>query len=390
MEDLEGTEVVQVGESNTYELQKGGRTLPSFVRLLKALQTRIDPTGNGGFRQFTDRLFWKAYAMANFPDPQKGWRAQAINEAIRIASEERFDLILSSSSPFTTHMIAHTLSDELRIPWVAEYRDLWSQNHNSPFGPILRLYAGRLETRTVRSATAIVTVSPFWAKDLESLHPGKRIESFTNGFDPQRYPPCKKDRDKFVITYAGQIYWGKQNPNIILEAISTLIASGKLDETKVELRFYGPHDDRLSSLIDSFRLSSVARQYGVVPRQESISKQCESNAVLLLAWDDPSQPGWIPLKLVEYLGCCNPIIATGGSPSSIISDILRSTNAGFSCTDVNETASALLQLYRSALEGHQDEMERKVDEIKKFDFSEISRNYAKFLDEIALTLQPSS
>jgi len=36
---------------------------------------------------------------------------------------------ISSSPPVSTHLIASQLSKEQPIPWIADLRDLWTQNH---------------------------------------------------------------------------------------------------------------------------------------------------------------------------------------------------------------------------------------------------------------------
>jgi hypothetical protein len=382
MKDLEGIPIFQVGEPSIYESRKQKSRVAGRAHLLKGIQEKLDPTGTGGFRELTDRLYWKAYGIFNYPDPQKGWRMPGTEVALKIASGAKFDAVLSSSSPVTAHFIARAVSQELAIPWIAEFRDLWSQNHNTPFGPFMRWYTRRLEMTTLKNANAIVTVSPLWAKDLSKLH-GKRVDCLTNGFDPQYYSPCPKLPGKFVITYTGQIYWGKQNPSLVLEAISSLVSEGSIKRESIELRFFGPKDKRLDVLVENFELTGIVRQFGVVPREESIARQCESGAVLLLAWDDPTQPGWVPLKLVEYLGCCNPILATGGSHDSIIAEILRKTSTGVLCSNRKETRETLLLWYDAYFSERWPVVRRNANEVRRYDFSEIARDYASLLNEVS-------
>jgi len=46
-----------------------------------------------------------------------------------------------------------------------------------------------------------------------------------------------------------------------------------------------------------------------IPLKESIKKQKESSALLLLGWNDPQAAGDITSKFFEYMGAGKPILA---------------------------------------------------------------------------------
>ena len=64
-----------------------------------------------------------------FPDLYKGWYLPALREARKILQEEKIDLIFTSSPPYTSAFIAKKLKEEFGVPWVVEWRDLWSGNY---------------------------------------------------------------------------------------------------------------------------------------------------------------------------------------------------------------------------------------------------------------------
>ncbi len=158
-----------------------------------------------------------------YPDAHEKWKPYALKCANALLEKEKVDAIISSSSPVTSHLIARELKNKWRIPWIADLRDLWTQNHNYYYGSMRKFVEQRLEVNTLKTADALVTVSPLWAEDLKKLHKKKIIYSISNGFDPDLLRSKEKNlASKFSITYTGPIYTGKHNTGEFLNALRDL------------------------------------------------------------------------------------------------------------------------------------------------------------------------
>ena len=70
------------------------------------------------------------------------------------------DAILSSSFPITAHLVGAAPAPEAGVPWVAEFRDPWSEMLAPGLGAAR---AARLERSLARDAAAVVMTSPSWA-----------------------------------------------------------------------------------------------------------------------------------------------------------------------------------------------------------------------------------
>ncbi len=57
-----------------------------------------------------------------------GWLPFAVRRGLEILKEGNIDLIFSTSLPNTCHLVAFILKKKFRIPWVADFRDPWTQN----------------------------------------------------------------------------------------------------------------------------------------------------------------------------------------------------------------------------------------------------------------------
>ncbi|MDP2931788.1 MAG: hypothetical protein Q8O05_04730, partial [Chloroflexota bacterium] len=328
-----------------------------------------------------DSLITLGGAIINYPCPDKNWRPFALKAARELWQQEKIEAVISSSPPVVSHLIGGELKAAHQVTWVADLRDLWSQNHNYIYGPVRKFFDRRLERKTLSKSDALVTVAEPWAEKLRSLHRGKPVVSITHGFDPAEVnsPPAKLTA-KFTITYTGSIYPGKQDPVKLLDALRDLISEGAVKPGDIEVRFYGREQDWLDNAIAQHGLSDVVKQHGLVPRQVALEKQRESQLLLLLDWDDPLERGVYAGKVFEYLAARRPILATGGSRGDVVGELLAETGAGVhapTLADIKDTLRQLYQQYRatSAVAYHGDEAK-----VNQYSQREMARKFAGLLD----------
>jgi hypothetical protein len=281
-----------------------------------------------------------------YPDPQKWWRAYAVQAGEDILRQQNIKAMISISPPATSHIIAGTLKEKFNIPWVADFRDLWTQNYYYPYSPLRRMRERKLEVKTISAANVLVTVSKPAADDLSSLHRQKPIHSIPNGFDPaEANTTLVKLTDKFTITYTGNLYPGKQSPEPLFAALYDLISEGSTDANDIGVRFYGPQAGWIDKQAERYGLTDIVKQFGMVPREIALNKQRESQLLLLLKWNDSKQKGAYSAKIFEYLAARRPVLAVGGFPD-VVDQLLDNTKAGVSRRTKEDTKALLLRLYQ--------------------------------------------
>lgn len=375
--------LIEIGEPVSFETKKNETPFRSRTqRGLKRTIMKIDSNSDQRLSRALEMQYWRLYHVMNYPDPNRSWCKPALMAAKGLTENESFDLLLSSSSPIVTHLVAKDVHEQCGIPWIAELRDLWSQNHNLHMGKLMKTRTERLERDTLKGASILVTVSPTWAQDLISVHGSKEVRCITNGYDPQSYSsqPCSKTKN-FTITYTGQIYRGKQDPSKFLMALKQAMEGGLMDSKNVEFRLFGPGNDTVTRLASELGLTDRVTQYGVVTRQASLDHQCESQLLLLMNWDEEGQFGVIPLKLFEYMGSGTPIIVTGGKPGDEVSKIIEETRCGaceYSLQDLVRTLSSYYAEWSKKGAIHSDRDDEMVD---KYSFRNLSHDYSKVFDE---------
>ncbi len=113
-------------------------------------------------RPITTRLIKLIEGIITYPDVEKGWRSFASKAADEFLRKEEIEAMISVW-PVTAHLIAREIKNKYKIPWVADFPDLWSQNHNYSYGALRRAIDKRLETKTLKTADILTTVSQPWA-----------------------------------------------------------------------------------------------------------------------------------------------------------------------------------------------------------------------------------
>lgn len=253
------------------------------------------------------------------PDGQIGWYPFAVSAGRGAIREGRFDAIFSSSFPVTAHLVGRRLHRDTGIPWVAEFRDLWTD-----WGGVSqrrRRLDQTMERSIIAEAAEIVTVSPAYAAALHAR--GARHASvMTNGFDPSDFVECKR-QNGITAGYLGQYYPDRQDLDTALHALGRLAREGMLPN--LHLRFIGNLHSDLNLSIRRSGVANFLECTGIVPHKEALRYLHESSLLLLAGpttVDTPLLRGNIPGKTFEYLGSGRPVLFIG-HPESDVAQILR-------------------------------------------------------------------
>jgi len=352
--------VVTVDPMVGYYTKTGGLKTPETVRVVRTKDRSLHRAVSGGSArlrhgasrradrslfEFVPRALRPLYRLYKrlicFPDEVILWYVLGYREIQRIAAKERPSIIYSSALPSTCHLIASRLSRDLGLPWVAEYRDLWTQNHLWTRPWPLRGIEQRIERRAIHRASALVTVSSHLADQLRASH-DKHVEVIPNGYDEQAPVfSASAHTPRLRLVYTGMIYPRTRDPGPIFEGIRTLINEGVLTQDDVSISFYGRRLDYLKGLIASYPelLPSIQVQ-GEVPHRVSLDAQRDASVLLLLESTDASAKGVVTGKLPEYLGARRPILAIAPREGAIAS-ILAHTRAGRVAASAEEVAGIL-------------------------------------------------
>ena len=268
---------------------------------------------------------------------------------------------------------------------MADFRDLWTQNHYISHNFIRKTVEKRLELKTLSVADVLVSVSKPWTEQLHHLHKGKPVRCIPNGFDPEELVKSQVQLNgKFTMTYCGKLYSGKRDPSLLLEVLRELITKGNIDPNDIQIRFYGHEEKWLENKINLYGLQNVAKHYGRVSRETVLKKQRESQVLLLLNWDtpNPGEKGTCPGKLFEYLTAQRLILAIGGPPGAV-TDILKETRSGVHIFNPEDLRQVLLQCYQEYKAKGVISYKGREEKIMKYNHREMARKFANVLSSVS-------
>ena len=277
--------------------------------------------GNDNFkdwlkRQYRHLFFW--------PDAQRGWVKAAIKTGNALMADKRFDLIYCSAPSFSGLRVAHKLHQKFAVPWIAEYRDLWTDNHyfSSPFAKaLIEKYWERL---ILCDTTAIVTVSQPLA-DLLQTHK-KPVWVIKNGFDAKEFaclPEKSADKEHGLkIVFTGNVYKENNDLDCLCQGIKQFIQQGG----KLQLSVVGRNIAPLIRAAQQAGISNYVDFKNLVPRQQALQLQKSADVLVLFLWQGDNQ-GILGTKLFEYSGARHPILAIG-SKRNDQAGIIQETGIG--------------------------------------------------------------
>lgn len=297
---------------------------------------------------FARRLGRWYKTLFHWPDAEAGWVGAAVARGLDLIKAKPFDVVFVSAPPFSSLRVGARLADLGGIPWVADFRDLWSDNHAYDH-PRWRLALDRRwETSLLKTASALATVSSPLAEKLKQH--GLPTWVVRNGFDPDEYnsvlsADVRTNCDELLIAYTGNIYPEHHDVEKFCEGLSMFAASGG----RARVRVVGRNVAILTEAARRYGVLSLIDVSFMVPRAEALAMQKAADVLLMFLWRG-GEDGIYTTKFFEYMGAERSILAIG-SPESDVGQWIRSADLGRTAKSASEVTEYLTNWYEQKLSG---------------------------------------
>ena len=266
------------------------------------------------------------------PDARRFWIAPSVRRLADYLKERPVDALLSTGPPHTTHLIARNLRRRTATPWLADFRDPWT---NIDFYDQLMLtpWADRRHRRgeasVLREADAVTTVSWSWAEDFREL--GRPdVTVVTNGYDTADFPAELPEPDAtFTLCHIGSLNRDR-NSEPLWRTLAELATEDPAFGRDLRLRFIGKTEEHTFRQLRELGLGDNLEAIDYLPHSEVTAQLGRARVLLLLTNDTPNVSGVVPGKLYEYLAAGRPILGVGTADGDS-ARILRETGAGRMC-----------------------------------------------------------
>jgi glycosyltransferase involved in cell wall biosynthesis len=327
------------------------------------------------------------WVRGNFfiPDARKFWIKPSVNYLSDYLKNNKIDAVISTGPPHSMHLIALGLKQKFNIPWIADFRDPWTQ---IDFYNQLHLTSWadnkhkKLEKLVLQTADKVVTVSSHWAEDLKLLCE-RNIDVITNGFDADDFNHKNEDAllTGFLFHHIGALNKDR-NPHTLWKVLGKLCIESKEFKSDLKLKFTGKTD---AAVFDSLKENGIfenAEKTDYMAHSEVVKLLLKSPILLLPLNDTPNVLGIVPGKLFEYLAAKRPIFAIGnmeGDTAKIIADAHAGEMVGFK--DEENTKIRVLELYKQFKEHN---LKINSTSIEKYSRKSCAESYTKLLNEITV------
>lgn len=282
------------------------------------------------------------------PDARMFWIRPSVRYLTKYLANNPVDAIVSTGPPHTTHLIAKRVSKRISTPWLADFRDPWTNidffDDLKPTYFAKRIHR-RLEKNVLTHAQRVVTVTKGWANDL-SLIGGTKVLVVENGYDPEDFDNVEVEMDKgFTLTHIGTLS-PNRNCNLLWQVLGEKVKADEEFAEHFRLRFVGSVDSSAYNAISFNGLLPYAEFLGYLPHDQAVNLQLRTSALLLLVNNSPNALGIQTGKVFEYMAAKRPILAVGpvgGNSHDLISETQTGVFVDF--TDIDQIKQGVDKLW---------------------------------------------
>ena len=337
---------------------------------------------------------FSVWVRGNFfiPDARMFWIRPSARFLAEYLRENPVDAIVTTGPPHSMHLIGLRVHRATGIPWVADFRDPWTNIdfyrdlHLTPWADARH---HRLERTVLDEATRVVAVTWRSRDEFKAICGRDDIEVIPNGFDDADFPvdPNLRLDEQFTIVHFGSMNKDR-NPEGLWRAVKVALATTPDMRRDVKIKLYGPTDFSVRASIEANGLGDLTTFIEYLPHAEVVRLQQKAQVLLLVINNSPNARTIIPGKLYEYLGSRRPMLAIGPRDSDSAM-VIRQTGAGevIEYDDVDGLTARLLADYAAYRAGT---LRVNAEGIEQFTRRHLAFRYARLLDEITGSMQPGT
>lgn len=291
----------------------------------------------------------RAASTRFFPDSKVGWVGPAVRFGRKILRAKKYDVILSSSPPISSHLVARQLAVEFETPWVADFRDYWSVT------PVEQAYSdpaqiergNRLLNDIRQKARRITAVNQSIA---DYLGHGLVIRNAYNEKLAEAWRP-PTDHSLFRL---GMLGHGVDRDSWLwlLDVLKEVERLNPKLASEIDLVQVGQANaPALESDVRERNLPNRIQTHGHLSRAATIEALNVTHAVYL-GMSQPEGLQFVPGRVYDLLASGRPIISNA-EPTSEIARIITGTGNGwcYSASDISAASLQIVDLAKQTFDG---------------------------------------
>ncbi len=308
----------------------------SFYKLLtgkdKGKPIKANIISNGKNSSITHKL--SLFVRGNFfiPDPRCLWIGPSVRYLKKYLKENPVDAIVSTGPPHSMHLIAQRVSKATGTPWLADFRDPWTEifffKHLNLSNWAYNRHR-KLEQGVIDNANKVVVVSNKMQRDF-ACRTSTPVAVITNGFDPDDFKPAEDTHSgKFTLVHTGLLV-DSGNPDLLWKVLGEKAAEDVQFKQNLQIITMGQTDASIIKDIEDNSLKEKFTDMGYVAHNVATGWQQSASLLLLPLRKEPEAAAILTGKFFEYLASGRPILAFGPTDGDL-AVALKESKSGTIC-----------------------------------------------------------
>ncbi len=304
---------------------------PTFGKLFKKINGKNSDVPYGSLESSSkDSLlkklsYWFRLNLV-VPDARKVWNKYAYRAASKELLTNKYDAVVTSGPPHSTHLVGLKLKKKYNIKWIADFRDPWTKiDYLDEYNrwKITQKIDEKYEKKVYDLCDRFIYSNPLIIKNFKK---STKTYFLSNGYDKDDFKIFKKVKnlDKFEINYFGIISI-ERNPLSVLKSVNKIFE--EKNNRNIRINIWGNIHQSVKDILISNDKNNIVNIHSYIPHKKMVEYLVNSNLLLVVVNKIKSKKGVFPGKIFEYLGSGVEILGIGPEDGDA-AKILKETKCG--------------------------------------------------------------
>ena len=284
-----------------------------------------------------------------------------------------YDIVIAIFTPHNHIRLGYEIKKKFKIPFVADYRDLWDNDLLHKTGVEIKASFGRkifnnislrFHRRWLRKSLFYTAVSQPIVNKISNLCNIPSGYCIKNGYEANIFFKLERNQtEKFIILHGGTIYSAQELSGFIsgLRLFYNNLEVKERQQVSIIFLAIKNQDkqNEITEALPELYINFIKR----VPREEAIQLMKDASILFYPSWT--THNGIYSGKIFEYLGVQNNILVIP-SDHDVVEELINHTNSGLATDDPKVMYRYLLSNFRHWQKDNQANYKGKPEVIKQY------------------------
>jgi glycosyltransferase involved in cell wall biosynthesis len=255
------------------------------------------------------------------PDGHFLWSLWVLFHLSKEIKKYKPDMIYTTCSPFSLNLVGAWIKYKYDIPWVTDFRDLWTLNPTPKriLNSYHRFVSNRLEKSYLRYCDALLVTTVNTRSRIKEKYPFliNKTWNIPNGFDPEDIHIKGHDKIQNSFFYGGLIDPKRNYTPLPILRLLARFQDSELARMPVKLHYAGNEGNEFKDLCHQTGTEFNIKTHGYLDHKSFYDLIMSMENIIMCMPQDVDTRSWIPARFYDYIGTKSRIICLAPRVSEI-------------------------------------------------------------------------